>query len=264
VGAVHKSIEDGVSDGRIIEPGVPVVDRQLAGDEGGFAAAAVVDDFEQIVPRRLIKRGHAPVVKDQYIDASQLHEQAAEAAVGMRDAKRLRQARHALVKHWKALATGLLSECAGQPRFADTGRAGEQDALALADPVAARQVCDETFVDAAATAVTDVFEASAGMLELGCSQQPLQSPAITPAAFAVDQQAESIFKREILAGRQQTLLFQGARHAVQLEHAQLVEGGMGQHAFLRSVSGGWIEVVRRAAQIVVIWTDPVGLRHGRR
>ena len=76
---MHEPIEDGVGDGRIIEPGVPVVDRQLAGDEGGFAGAAVVDDFEQIVSRRLIERSPASVVEDQHVDACELHEQATEA-----------------------------------------------------------------------------------------------------------------------------------------------------------------------------------------
>lgn len=46
MGAVDEAVEDGIGDGGIVEPSVPVLDGQLAGDEGRFAGAAVVDDFE--------------------------------------------------------------------------------------------------------------------------------------------------------------------------------------------------------------------------
>ncbi len=75
VRAVYESIEDGVGDGRVVEPRVLVIDRQLAGDDGRLADAAIVDDFEQVVARRLIERGHAPVVEDQHVDARELCEQ---------------------------------------------------------------------------------------------------------------------------------------------------------------------------------------------
>ncbi len=65
--SVHETIEDGIGDGRIVEPGVPVVDRQLAGDERRLVGAAIIDDFEQVVPRGLIERRHAPVIQDQHI-----------------------------------------------------------------------------------------------------------------------------------------------------------------------------------------------------
>ena len=75
------------------------------------------------------------VVQDQHVDTRELGEQTAEAAIGMRDAQRLGQARHALIEHREALATGLLPERAGEPRLADTGRSRDQQRMAAADPV---------------------------------------------------------------------------------------------------------------------------------
>ena len=60
---------------------------------------------------------------------------------------------------------------------------------------------DHAFVDAATGAVLHIFETGVGVLEFRRAQQALEPPAITPAAFAINQQAESILKREGLAGR---------------------------------------------------------------
>ncbi len=56
MGAVDETVEDGIGDGGIVEPGVPVLDRQLAGDDGGLAGGAVVDDVEQVVAGGVIER----------------------------------------------------------------------------------------------------------------------------------------------------------------------------------------------------------------
>jgi len=48
VGGVHQAIEDGVSDGRICDQLVPMLDGDLAGDDRGASAVTVVDDVEQV------------------------------------------------------------------------------------------------------------------------------------------------------------------------------------------------------------------------
>ena len=44
--AVHQTVEHGIGDCGIADVSVPVVDRQLAGDDGGSAAVTIVDDFQ--------------------------------------------------------------------------------------------------------------------------------------------------------------------------------------------------------------------------
>lgn len=43
--ALHDAVKEGVGDGGVADPRVAVLDRQLAGDDGGLVAGAVVDDF---------------------------------------------------------------------------------------------------------------------------------------------------------------------------------------------------------------------------
>ena len=45
---MHEAIEDGVRDGRIADDLVPMVDRNLAGDDGRALAMAVVHNLEQV------------------------------------------------------------------------------------------------------------------------------------------------------------------------------------------------------------------------
>ena len=50
-------------------------DGQLAGDDGGAASVAILEDFEQVVPGLVVERLQAPVVKDQQLDAAELAQQ---------------------------------------------------------------------------------------------------------------------------------------------------------------------------------------------
>ena len=51
--ALHQAIEHCVGDGGITDPGMPVLDGQLAGNDGGFCRGAIVDDFQQVSARCL-------------------------------------------------------------------------------------------------------------------------------------------------------------------------------------------------------------------
>ena len=115
------------------------VDRQLAGDQRGAGADAVVEQFEQVVAFGRRDRRDGEVVDAQQVDARELRQAAAEAAVAVGDAQFLEQPRRAHVQHREAGARGLLRQRAGQPGLADAGGAGDQDVVAVAQPVAAGQ-----------------------------------------------------------------------------------------------------------------------------
>jgi hypothetical protein len=71
---VHEAIEDGVGQGRLADHVVPAADRDLAGDQGRGAAAAVLDDLEEIAA---LLGGHGlrpPVVEDQQVDTGPVEE----------------------------------------------------------------------------------------------------------------------------------------------------------------------------------------------
>jgi transcriptional regulator CtsR len=61
---VHEAIEDGVGQRRITQAVMPLLDRQLAGEDRGFLVVAVVEDFEQIALGLIGDGGDAEVVDE--------------------------------------------------------------------------------------------------------------------------------------------------------------------------------------------------------
>ena len=69
MGVVDEAVEEGIDDGGIGDDLVPVLDRHLAGDDGGSALVAIVDDFEEIATLLAGERGEPPVViEDEQVD----------------------------------------------------------------------------------------------------------------------------------------------------------------------------------------------------
>src|SRR5712691_7919089 len=81
VGVVDEAVENGVGVGGIADQRMPLVDRQLAGDEGGAAAVSVLEDLQEVVAGTGVERGEAPIVEDEQIDAAERARQARVAAV---------------------------------------------------------------------------------------------------------------------------------------------------------------------------------------
>jgi hypothetical protein len=53
---VDQAVQDGVPKGGVADARVPVLEGELAGDEGGAAAVAILQDFEQVASGRTAAR----------------------------------------------------------------------------------------------------------------------------------------------------------------------------------------------------------------
>ncbi len=93
MGGVDEAVEDRVGKGRVGEVAVPLVDRELAGDDGGAGADAIVEDFEQIAARRLVERIEPPVVEQEDVALGELRQTPGVASVPARDTQLLEQPR---------------------------------------------------------------------------------------------------------------------------------------------------------------------------
>jgi len=67
MGIVEEAIQDGVSVGGIADGVVPGRNVELAGDDRGFSAVAILEDFEEVVAGLSIERLQPP-----YVDGSPL------------------------------------------------------------------------------------------------------------------------------------------------------------------------------------------------
>jgi len=63
VGVVDQPVQYGVGQGGVADGGVPLVDGQLAGGDGGAAVVAIFEHFEQVAAIFGIGLGQSPVVQ---------------------------------------------------------------------------------------------------------------------------------------------------------------------------------------------------------
>ena len=78
---VNEAIQDGVGVGGIADQLMPSIDRQLAGDDGGAAAVAVIEDLQKVVTGGGVERLKTPIIEDEKIDAAERTQQAQMASV---------------------------------------------------------------------------------------------------------------------------------------------------------------------------------------
>ena len=80
VGVVNEAIQYGIGDGGVRDQVMPSGHRGLGGDECGFAAVALLDDFEQ-VEALLVRQAVRPeVVENEQLDADELVDETRKAA----------------------------------------------------------------------------------------------------------------------------------------------------------------------------------------
>ena len=126
---MDEAIEDGIGHGRLAEVVVPLLDRELSGDERGFAVVPVVEDFEQIAAQLVVHRHQAPVVEND--------------EVGFGDRQVLQKPGQPEVACGVAVSIGLVGERTGEPGFADAGRAGDQEVEVVLEVVAGDELAHE-------------------------------------------------------------------------------------------------------------------------
>ena len=61
---VDEAVQDGVSQGGISNGFMPVLNRELARDDGRTTAVAIFEDFQQIASLRWGEDGQTPVIED--------------------------------------------------------------------------------------------------------------------------------------------------------------------------------------------------------
>jgi hypothetical protein len=80
---VDQAIEDGIGKSRIADDLVPVLDRQLAGDDGRATPKPIFQNLQHLSALLGNHGRKTPIIEDQELDAHQAFEQACVAAVAL-------------------------------------------------------------------------------------------------------------------------------------------------------------------------------------
>lgn len=132
--AVHETIQDRIRQGRIVDETVPIVDRHLAGHDGGASADAIIQHLQQVGSAARAERIQAKVIENQQLAFRQLAAQLANRAISVCDRHLFQQSPHAPIAHGQTFARRLHAERACQPGFAVAGLLGNQHILPPLDP----------------------------------------------------------------------------------------------------------------------------------
>ena len=68
---MDEPVEYGVGVSRLGDHLMPLRHRELAGDDGGAAAVALFQDFEEIVTGLIVERLEPPIIEDQELGAAE-------------------------------------------------------------------------------------------------------------------------------------------------------------------------------------------------
>ena len=96
--AVEKAIKDCVGKGRIADVLVPMLDGQLASEERGARADAIIEQFEQIGALARTDGRNREIINNHEVHLGDGSQALAEAAVGVTEAEFIEQARGAQVE----------------------------------------------------------------------------------------------------------------------------------------------------------------------
>lgn len=156
---MHQPIQNGVSQGGITQDLMPVLHRQLAGDQRGPAPMSILEDFQQIMLLLFAERIQAPVIKDDEVGPGHGFEELVIPSVAFGNVEVMQEPGEAEVKSVVAFPAGFMSESTGKIRFAHAGGTDDQHVLVLFEPPALAQLHQEGFVESSGIAQINILQA---------------------------------------------------------------------------------------------------------
>jgi hypothetical protein len=96
---------------------MPVLDRELAGDDCGPAVIAIFEEFQEVPAIVITERGEAPVVENEDVCLGQGGHELHIAAIAFGERKLLEESGETQIEYRPALAAGLMPQGAREPGF---------------------------------------------------------------------------------------------------------------------------------------------------
>ena len=155
---MDEPVADRVCVGRLGDVVVEALRRDLAADDRGPGAVAIVEHLEEVAAFGVGDRGHRKVIDHQDVGARELREHPCVGSIGARERELREESRSTTIDRAMSLSTRLLRECTRDVGLADSGRAGDQHVLVLDHPATRRELTDLRLVELALGWVVDVLD----------------------------------------------------------------------------------------------------------
>ena len=225
---VDEAVEDRVGEGGVTDGFVPVLEGELAGDQGGLPTRPVLDDLKEIAAFDFGEGDEAEVVEDEESGLLKPVQKAGPGAVGTGQGQLFQQTTHAEVAGGESVPAGGLGQRAGDEGLSGSGRPSDEDHLVLADPVAGGETEEDGSIEAARGTQIHVLDAGRES-KTGLAQETREATVLPGHGLPLHQEAEPVFKGELMDVGQALLLLEGGGHGVEAEVAESGEGRFEKH-----------------------------------
>ena len=225
---VKEAVQDRVSERGVSHDFVPVIDGDLAGEQGAPASVAVVEHLQEIVAGRIVQGRKPPVVQDEQLSAGEPLEYPGPGSVPASEVQLVEEPGEAEVANTESVPARLMSEGTGEVGLARPGGTDEEHALTSADPLAVAEAKDQGAVHAAGLAEVQVLEGGLQM-EASLTHEALVPPVGPIRLLPLEQESETILEGELLDVGQRLLFLEGGAHAGKPELVEELEGGVLKH-----------------------------------
>jgi hypothetical protein len=233
---MDEAVQDGIGEGGISNDIVPVLEGELAGDEGGSSFGAVFDDLQEIAALGLVQGSQAVIVDGQEVGFLEAVHELGRGAISPGHSQVLDEAREPEIAAGEALAAGGLGEGTGQVGFAGARGAGDEDDLVVADPVAGSQAEDEGAIESPWGAEVQILDGG-WEPEFSLAQELGLTAILADSSFPLDEEGEAVLEGQALDIGQGLLFLEGVGHAGEAEFAETGEGLLEKHGSVSQFQG---------------------------
>ena len=239
VRVVDEPVEDSIAESRVTDEVVPVFDGDLACEDGAAPGIAVVEDFEEVVPPLAREGSEPPVIEDEQPGLGEPLDELGIGTVASGEGEFIEKPGEPVVTRRDPDSAGLMTESAGDVGLPGAGCPGDQQRLAVEDPLTGSEAQDERAVEAAAGLEVEVLDGGIEV-ELGVAFEPLISALLPVGLLAFEEKREAVLEGELGDVGHGGLFLEGLGHAREAELVEEVEGGLSEHDRQFSLSFEWL------------------------
>ncbi len=119
---------------------------------------AFFEDFQQIMSCGGIEGFETPIVEYEELHAPERPQESGITTVAARQREISEELRNALIENGPVVAASPVSESAGKPTFADTGRAAQDDVIVGVDPATLGELLEQRAGETARGSIIDILD----------------------------------------------------------------------------------------------------------
>jgi len=188
----------------------------------------VFDDLQEIPSLSDGHRGEPEIVDDEDFGLEQFFHDIRIRSIGPGDGHFLKEAGQADIESWEAHPACSVCKGARQVGFAHTGRAGDDNVLCVADPVAIGQGKDDGLDQAPGGFVVDVLNAAIDF-EVCILKEPFHLSILLEGPLLVYKEREAVLELQVVGSGLPELIFESLGHAIEFHGIEFFDGLFGKH-----------------------------------